>query len=67
MRSPFLDIVDEMEIRIVDDEGNPVKDKNYRLILASGEVREGTLDGDGKATLRDIPPGRVRIAVDVRE
>jgi uncharacterized Zn-binding protein involved in type VI secretion len=67
LRSPFLDIVDDMEIRVVDDEGNPVRDKAYRLYLSNGEVREGTLDGDGKAKLEDVPPGRVRIAVDVRE
>lgn len=67
MRSPFLEIVDDMEIRIIDDEGNPVRDKTYRLYLSNGEVREGTLDGDGKATVEDVPPGQIRIAVDVRE
>lgn len=67
MRSPFLDIVDEMEIRIVDEEGNPVKDRKFRLIAPNGSVREGTLDGDGKATIEDVPPGRVKISVDVRE
>jgi uncharacterized Zn-binding protein involved in type VI secretion len=66
-RSPFLDIVDEMEVRVVDDEGNPIKNKPYRLILPNGQVREGTLDGDGKAKLEDIPPGRVKLAVDVKE
>jgi uncharacterized Zn-binding protein involved in type VI secretion len=66
-RSPFLDIVDKMEVSIVDEDGNPVRNKDYRLFLASGEVRTGTLDSDGKVKLDDVPPGRVRISVDVRE
>jgi uncharacterized Zn-binding protein involved in type VI secretion len=66
-RSPFLNIVDEMEVRVVDEEGKPLKNKKYRLILPDGRVREGTLDGDGIAKLTDIPPGRVQLAVDVRE
>jgi len=66
-RSPFLNIVDEMEVQVVDENGDPVKNKAYRLILPDGRVREGTLDGDGKIKLTDVPPGRVRIAVDVKE
>jgi type VI secretion system secreted protein VgrG len=56
-----------MEVRVVDENGDPVRNKRYRLILPSGEVRDGTLDGDGKAKLENVPPGRVRLAVDVRE
>ena len=66
-RSPFLSVVDTFEARVVDDEGQPMKNKDYLLFLPTGEVRDGTLDGDGKVKLENVPPGRVKLRVNVRE
>ena len=66
-RSSLLDIVDDLEIKIIGDDGQPVANRKYRVYLANGEVREGKLDGSGTAQIKNVPPGQVKISVDVRE
>jgi len=57
-RSNILEFKDYIEISLKDAEGNGVADAAYRVIFATGEVREGTLESDGSKRLEDIPPGR---------
>jgi len=57
-RSPLLDYKDSVEIQAEDDEGNPLKDEQYRVTLANGDVRTGKLDSKGYARIEKVPPGK---------
>lgn len=60
-RSAILDYKDWLEIRLHDEEDQPVKNVDYKVFLANGEVRTGKLDGDGYAKIEKVPPGRTRV------
>jgi uncharacterized Zn-binding protein involved in type VI secretion len=62
-RSGILKLQDWIELVFKDKDGNPLKNKKYRAILSSGEVREGTLDSNGKAKLEKVPPGYVKCQI----
>ncbi|HZI16826.1 MAG TPA: carboxypeptidase-like regulatory domain-containing protein [Myxococcus sp.] len=49
-------------VELVDDEGKPVSGARYRVILPSGEVREGTLDAQGQARLDGIVEGAYKVS-----
>lgn len=53
-----------IEIVLVDsaDPPQPVPYKGYRIELPCGEIREGRLDSQGKAMIRDIDPGTCQVA-----
>jgi uncharacterized Zn-binding protein involved in type VI secretion len=65
-RSNLLEAVDEIEIKLKTKDGTPVGNRKYKLFLPSGEVREGTLDGDGYAKDSSVPPGRTHVAFDLK-
>ena len=65
-RSTLLKFKDYIELKLKDQDGNPLGNKNYRLTLSTGEVRNGTLDGQGHAKEENIPPGKVKIIYNVR-
>nr|MBN2276482.1 PAAR domain-containing protein [candidate division Zixibacteria bacterium] len=65
-RSGILDYQDYIELKIKDDEGNPVKGAKYKVFLTNGAVRQGTLDDNGYAKVERVPPGQVRVVVDPR-
>ena len=46
-----------IEIRMVGEDNKPVPNVAYRILLPSGEKREGQLDGDGLARVDNIDPG----------
>ena len=46
-----------VEIRLVDDDGNPVAGAKYQLKITDGSVREGSLDDDGRCRVNGIDPG----------
>ena len=51
-----------IEIKLVDEEGQPVPGEKYRVTLPDGEtVAEGTLDDKGFARIEGIDPGTCRI------
>ena len=58
-RSNLLEFIDWTEVELVDDDGNPVRHADYTAYLADDSTRIGSLDGDGKAKLIDIPAGKV--------
>lgn len=55
-RSGLLSYQDWLEIRLVDVEGEGVADADYILYLSNGEIRRGTLDGDGYQREERVPP-----------
>lgn len=59
-----------VEIRLVDQDGNPVPNEKYRLKLPDGSITEGTLDKNGRARHDDIDPGQCEVSfpdIDARE
>jgi hypothetical protein len=46
---------------LVDEDGTPIGDVRYRVVLPNGEVREGTLDAQGQAIIQDIAEGTCKI------
>ncbi len=46
---------------LVDEDGTPISDVRYRVVLPNGEVREGTLDSQGQAIIEDIAKGTCKI------
>jgi hypothetical protein len=59
--SGLLEFKDWIEIELIDDEGNPISSKKYKLLLPDGTEREGTLDDKGHAREENIPPGPVDV------
>lgn len=46
-----------VEIRLIDDDGNPIPSAKYKLKITDGSVREGALDDDGRVRVNGIDPG----------
>jgi len=65
-RSQVLRIRDWMEITVKSKDGRPMANKEYRAILSNGEVRTGKLDGNGHAKIEKVPPGKIKVSVQVR-
>jgi len=60
-RSAELTVLDTVEVEVYDDEGNPYRDQDYMLYLASGEVRRGRTNGQGLVIEEDVPIGFVNL------
>jgi len=50
-----------IEIRLVDEEDNPIPGEKYKITLPDGKEKEGTLDANGKAKVTGIDPGTCKI------
>ena len=59
--SKLLTFKDYIEIELKDPQGDPVADEKYKLILADGTEKEGTLNADGYARVEGVPPGQYTI------
>jgi len=57
----MLTISDELQLSLTNETGKPVVSAPYRVRLPTGEIRQGNLDGNGKATEGGIPPGQVQV------
>lgn len=66
-RSDMLRIRDWMELKILDDKGQPVASKKCRITFPSGEVREGTTNASGFIRIEKVPPGKNKIKIDIRD
>lgn len=62
--SGLLEFKDWLTFTLVDDSGQPMANKGYTLLTADGQEKTGTLDGDGRGTVQDVPPGGVTITFD---
>ncbi len=60
-RSEMLKIVDQLKIVLKDEHGDPIANEDYVVHFANGEVRRGTLDQNGEAVERGIPPEKSRV------
>jgi hypothetical protein len=49
-------------IKLVDEDGRPVPDEEYRILLPDGTEVEGNLDKKGFARINGIDPGTCRVA-----
>ncbi len=65
-RSGLLGLKAKAEVKFLDHEGKPLSNVKYKARTASGEIRTGTLDGQGKATLENISPGEFSLMFDKR-
>ena len=63
-RSGMLNYKDYIELELKDEEGNPVKNAKYKVLMANGVIKEGTLDDKGYAKVENVPPGKVEITYD---
>jgi hypothetical protein len=52
---------DWIAIELVGEDDKPIPGERYRIELPDGKVREGALDGKGKARIEGIPPGQCNI------
>jgi hypothetical protein len=46
-----------IEILVINEEGEPVTDQKYRLVLTDGSVQKGALGSDGRIFVDSIPRG----------
>ena len=61
-QSGILYLNDWTEIVLQDDDGKIISNKNCRVTLPSGEIRENTSDSNGKMKIEGIPPGNLHIS-----
>ncbi len=59
--SQLLEFKDWVQIELKDELGTGVGNKEYILHLPDGSEKKGTLDKDGFAEEKDVPPGKVDI------
>lgn len=50
-----------VEIKLVDERGNPVPGEKYLITVPDGTDVEGTLDSNGEARVEGIDPGNCKI------
>ncbi|RJS19215.1 type VI secretion system tip protein VgrG [Corallococcus sp. H22C18031201] len=51
-----------MSVQVKSQDGKSLANVKYEMELPDGTVRKGTLDGSGKAELKDVPPGNCRMS-----
>lgn len=54
-RSGLLEITDTIELEVRDERDQPLKNAPYILTFSNGQVRRGTLNGQGKAKEEKVP------------
>lgn len=59
--SGLLKFIDQLDFTLCDEDGYPYSNEDYIIVLADNREREGTLDENGHAFERDLPPGEVTI------
>ena len=59
--SGLLEFKDWIEIELMDENDDPIPSQDYKVTLPNGYTKNGKLDQNGYALIKDIPPGRVEI------
>lgn len=62
--SGLLEFKDWVEIVYRDDDEEPVANQKYKVMLPDGSERTGTLDDNGLAVEKGVPPGKIKITFD---
>ena len=62
-RGGALRLWDDVALRVLDEEGAPVRDLPHEVRVATGEVHGLQTDGGGAAGVPDVEPGRYRVAL----
>ncbi|MFC5458397.1 type VI secretion system Vgr family protein [Massilia niabensis] len=60
MKVPELNMKRDLEIEYVDADGNVLADEPIEFYFSDGLQKKVSLDGDGKATLKNVPMGQFR-------
>ena len=55
--SPLLKFNDIINILLVDTEGNPIPNEDFKIYFADGSEMQSKLDEQGKAEIQNAPPG----------
>jgi len=63
--SGFLRFKDYIELELKDEDGKAAAGASYKLYLSTGEIREGKLDSSGYVKEENIPPGKVKVSVEI--
>lgn len=50
-----------IEIELLGEDNSPVAGASYRITLPNAEIREGQLDGSGRARIEGIPAGQCEV------
>ena len=61
-KSGILYYEDYAELVFKDEEGNVLANKEYKVFLPTGEIKEGKLDSSGKTKIEKLPPGKFKIS-----
>ena len=56
-----LGFKDWVDVELVDGDNRPMGGERYVLTLPDGTEREGKLGEEGRATEKDVPPGRISV------
>ena len=56
---------DKVEMELKKEDGSALGNKKFKTTLASGEIKEGTIDGSGKAKIEKVQPGIADITIDL--
>jgi hypothetical protein len=59
--SDLLEFKDWIEIELMDENDDPIPSQDYKVTLPNGDTKNGKLDQNGYALIKDIPPGGVEI------
>ena len=59
--SKLLLFKDYIELELVNQWGEPVPEEEYKVTLPDGTVKEGKLDKDGRAVVKNVPPGKCTV------
>jgi hypothetical protein len=61
MTQPCPDEATWIEVRLVDQDMNPVPGAKYRIQLPDSSIEEGVLDDQGRARFEQIIPGQAQV------
>jgi hypothetical protein len=59
--SGLLRFKDWIEITMLDYDMKPLENHDYEILLPDGSKKNGKLDADGHAIIKDVPPGRIEV------
>ena len=65
--SGLLKFKDHLEFSLIDSNGNPLSDVDFTVYMPDGKSVNGKVNKEGKATKKDVPPGKSKIELKNQE